>query len=71
MTIMKNVISQLIDDFHERKLPELVTRDKEFSEVKGKADVVIGNSCCNEDFWMRKNLPFFKELAYEYFTQKP
>ena len=42
MTIMKNVISQLIDDFHERKLPELVNRNKEFSEVKGKADVVIG-----------------------------
>lgn len=39
---MKNVISQLIDDFHERKLPELVTRNKEFSEVPGKADVVIG-----------------------------
>ena len=39
---MKNVISQLIDDFHERNLPELVTRNKEFSEVKGKADVVIG-----------------------------
>ncbi|MBW2630922.1 MAG: ATP-binding protein [Deltaproteobacteria bacterium] len=39
---MKNIISQLIDDFHERKLPELVTRDKEFSEIKGKADVVTG-----------------------------
>jgi len=39
---MKNVISQLIDDFHERKLPELVPRNKEFSEVPGKADVVIG-----------------------------
>jgi hypothetical protein len=39
---MKNIISQLIDDFHERKLPELVTRNKEFSEVQGKADVVIG-----------------------------
>jgi predicted AAA+ superfamily ATPase len=39
---MKNIISQLIDDFHERKLPELVTRNKEFTEVKGKADVVIG-----------------------------
>jgi predicted AAA+ superfamily ATPase len=39
---MKNVISQLIDDFHERNLPELVTRNKEFSEVRGKADVVIG-----------------------------
>jgi len=39
---MKNVISQLIDDFHERNLPELVNRNKEFSEVRGKADVVIG-----------------------------
>ena len=39
---MKNVISQLIDDFHERKLPELVTRTQEFSEVRRKADVVIG-----------------------------
>jgi len=42
IAIMKNVISQLIDDFHERNLPELVTRNKEFSEVRGKADVVIG-----------------------------
>jgi hypothetical protein len=28
MAVMKNVISQLIDDFHERNLPELVTRNK-------------------------------------------
>src|SRR3989339_1597183 len=39
---MKNVISQLIDDFHERNLPELVARNKVFFEVRGKADVVIG-----------------------------
>ena len=39
---MKNIISQLIDDFHERKLPEPVNRDKSFPEIKGKADVVIG-----------------------------
>ena len=39
---MKNIISQLIDDFHERKLPEPVIRNKEFFEVKGKADIVIG-----------------------------
>jgi predicted AAA+ superfamily ATPase len=42
MATMKNIISQLIDDFHERKLPELVTRNKEFSEIEGKADVAIG-----------------------------
>ena len=39
---MKNIIAHLIDDFHERALPELVTRNKEYFEVKGKADVVIG-----------------------------
>ncbi len=39
---MKNVISQLIDDFHERSLPEPVSRNKEFPEVTGKAAVVIG-----------------------------
>jgi len=39
---MKNILLQIIDDFHERKLPNLVARNKKFSEVKGKADVVIG-----------------------------
>lgn len=39
---MKKIISQLIDDFHERALPEPVARDKVFAEIKGKADVVIG-----------------------------
>lgn len=39
---MKNLLSQLIDDFHERNLPDLVARNKAFAEVRGKADVVIG-----------------------------
>jgi predicted AAA+ superfamily ATPase len=39
---MKEAISQLIDDFHERELPEPVARRYTFSEIKGKADVVIG-----------------------------
>jgi len=39
---MKKVIAQLIDDFHERKLPDPVPRNKEFPQVEGKADVVIG-----------------------------
>ena len=39
---MKNIISQLIDDFHERELPVPVPRDRKFTEIKGKADVVIG-----------------------------
>jgi predicted AAA+ superfamily ATPase len=39
---MKNIISQLIDDFQERSLPDLSPRDRVVSEIKGKADVVIG-----------------------------
>ena len=39
---MKNIIAQLIDDFHDRKLPELTPRNREFPEIEGKADVVIG-----------------------------
>jgi len=39
---MKAILSQLIDDFHERKMPELINRDKEFAEIAGKADVVVG-----------------------------
>jgi len=39
---MKNIISQLIDDFHERQLPKPVRRENEVAEIKGKADVIIG-----------------------------
>jgi predicted AAA+ superfamily ATPase len=39
---MKAILSQLIDDFQERQLPQPVRRDKAFFEVAGKADVVIG-----------------------------
>lgn len=39
---MKTIISQLIDDFHERTLPELVPRNKELPQVPGKANVIIG-----------------------------
>jgi uncharacterized protein len=39
---MKNAIALLIDDFHERELPTPVPRNREFAEIKGKADAVIG-----------------------------
>ena len=39
---MKAVISQLVDDFHERELPEPVSRDQILPEIANKADVVIG-----------------------------
>jgi len=42
MRYMKTIISQLIDDFQERNLPIPVPRTNIFSQIKGKADVVIG-----------------------------
>jgi hypothetical protein len=39
---MKNIISQLIDDFHEWNLPAPVFRDMVLAEVNRKANVVIG-----------------------------
>ncbi len=39
---MKSILSRIIDDFHERELPELVKRTKKFPEITGKAIVVIG-----------------------------
>ena len=40
---MKQIISQLIDDFLERKFPEGITpRNKKLPSIQGKADVIIG-----------------------------
>lgn len=39
---MRYIISQLIDEFHERNLPKPVYRNRSFYEVAGKADVVVG-----------------------------
>ncbi len=39
---MKIIISQLIDNFYERNLPSLITRNKKTVEIAGKANVVIG-----------------------------
>lgn len=39
---MKNVIDLLIDDFHERELPQLVPRDISLPRLKGKANVITG-----------------------------
>lgn len=39
---MKTILSQLIDDFQERELPELVARDGDFPGIPDKADVAIG-----------------------------
>lgn len=39
---MKTILASLIDDFHERLLPELVPRGSRLPAVPGKVDVVIG-----------------------------
>ena len=39
---MKEQISQLIDDFHERDIPLTIARNEKFNDIKGKADTVIG-----------------------------
>jgi predicted AAA+ superfamily ATPase len=39
---MKAILSQLIDDFHERKLTNLVARNQDFACIQGKVDVVVG-----------------------------
>ncbi len=42
MSMMKTIIAQLIDDFHERKRPALLARHKKLMLIPGKANVVIG-----------------------------
>jgi predicted AAA+ superfamily ATPase len=39
---MKDVIDFLIDDFHERALPELLCRESSMPRLAGKANVVVG-----------------------------
>lgn len=39
---MKNLLNQLIDDFHERPFPDLLPRRQAMTRVPGKANVVIG-----------------------------
>jgi len=39
---MKNILDILIDDFHERALPELMSRNQSMARVSRKANTVIG-----------------------------
>ncbi|MFA6292541.1 MAG: ATP-binding protein [Victivallales bacterium] len=48
---MKQLIAQLIDDFHERELPELSDREQTLSELKNKANVVIGMRRTGKTFY--------------------
>jgi len=39
---MRNIVDVLIDDFHERDLPELAPRCLEMEWIPGKGNVVMG-----------------------------
>ncbi len=50
---MKEVLDRLIDDFHERDLPELLPRDVAAKVLPRKADVVIGMRRAGKTwFWL-------------------
>ena len=40
--LMKAVVQSLVDDFHDRELPDLIAREIPFRMIKGKASVVVG-----------------------------
>jgi predicted AAA+ superfamily ATPase len=56
---MKTILSQLIDDFQERGLPELIARDADFPGMPGKADVAIGMRRTGKTFFCYQKM---KEL---------
>jgi len=39
---MRTIIERLIDDFHERNLPDLCPRERKYIQIAGKANVIIG-----------------------------
>ncbi len=39
---MREILSRLIDDFHEREIPELTPRERRLSRMRGKANVIVG-----------------------------
>lgn len=39
---MREILEELIDDFHERDLPTPILRDQKAVEIKGKATVIVG-----------------------------
>jgi uncharacterized protein len=56
---MKNIVAQLVDDFQERQLPELVARENDFPGIPGKVDVAIGMRRTGKTFFCYQKM---KEL---------
>jgi uncharacterized protein len=51
MTDMRTVLERLIDDFHERALPELTPREAQSPALPDKANVVIGMRRTGKTFY--------------------
>jgi uncharacterized protein len=59
---MKDVVDYLIDDFHERALPELIPREKAMPHLPGKAGVVVGMRRAGKTWFCYQHM---KELLNE------
>ena len=57
---MKAILSQLIDDFLERELPNPVAREHNFAEIPGKVDVAMGMRRTGKTFFCYQKM---RELA--------
>jgi len=60
---MKQIISQLIDDFQERELPELMPRDVRLYELKGKASVITGMRRSGKTFFLYQKINSLKDMG--------
>ncbi len=62
---MKAILSQLIDDFHERGLPELVARNNELPEIQGKANAIIGMRRTGKTFFCYQKIKMLLEAGVQ------
>jgi len=60
---MRNILDVLIDDFHERELPELVPRRLEMPWIPGKANVVIGMRRSGKTWFCYQQMALLREKA--------
>ena len=62
---MRNILDLLIDDFHERPLPELMPRQQSMAQVTGKANCVVGMRRAGKTWLLRHLFPKARYLLLE------
>jgi len=60
---MRNILDALIDDFHERELPELAPRRLEMEWIRGTANVVIGMRRSGKTWFCYQQMRLLREKA--------